>query len=209
VDEKSYVNFFKMRPEPGTIGCSLSHEQAWKHFLQSDNEFAVIFEDDVQFDPQQLSQIIQELVKRRHAWDVVGFELNHNGCPLEIEKLSDNHSLVIYLTNVKHAGAYIISRKAAILMLEKMYPIKMPLDHFYTRSWELGLRFYGIEPRLVEQKFGDSQIKTQKISNKINSPKVLLINAIYNIHTSMMQFTYGICCYLLCIIRTKTTRPNQ
>ncbi|GHU19377.1 hypothetical protein FACS189472_09070 [Alphaproteobacteria bacterium] len=51
VDTESYQKFFKMLPEPGTVGCSLSHEKALKRFLESDNEFALIFEDDVFFDP--------------------------------------------------------------------------------------------------------------------------------------------------------------
>ena len=35
----------------------------------------------------------------------------------------------------------------------------MPIDHYFTRSWELDIKFTGIEnPRLVTQSYGDSDI---------------------------------------------------
>ncbi|GHT96634.1 hypothetical protein FACS1894122_15100 [Alphaproteobacteria bacterium] len=195
VDIESYVKFFKMLPEPGTIGCSLSHEKALKRFLESDNEFAVIFEDDVSFDPAQLSEIIKELMEKKHLWDIVSFELNHHGHPMKIAQLSHEKSLVFYLTNVKHAGAYMINRDTACKLLKYFYPIKMPFDHYFTRSWELGIKFCGVEPRIVEQKFGNSQIKVSE-SKKIRSARILAHNFCYNVSTSIKQTAYNLFCYL-------------
>ncbi len=199
-DIESYKNYFKMFPEPGTIGCTLSHEKALKSFLSSDNEFAVIFEDDVQFDPKELSEIITSVIEKKHLWDIVGFELNHNGNPLKIANISQKKYLALYMTNVKHAGAYIINRVAAHKLLKKIYPIKMPFDHYYTHSWEFRLIFCGIEPRVVEQKFGDSQIKSANYK-KIKSLSILIRNAIYNVYTSLMHIMYNFYCYLFSHIK--------
>lgn len=195
IDEVSYVNFFKMQPESGTIGCSLSHEKAWRRFLESDSEFALIFEDDVKFDPKELSEVMSSVIENKSLWDIVGLELNHYGYPQKIAKLALDKFLVFYMTNVKHTGAYLINRSAAKKMLEKFYPIKMPLDHYFTRSWEFGLRFCGVEPRIVEQKFGDSQIKCNE-SKKFNDAKTLATNIVYNIYTSFMQTAYNFLLYL-------------
>ena len=195
VDEKSFKDFFKMLPEPGTIGCSLSHEKVWRQFLASDNEFAVVFEDDVKFDPTKLYDIISAVIENKSLWDLVGFELNHYGYPQKIARLSEMEFLVFYMTNVKHSGAYMINREAAKRLLEKFYPIKMPLDHYFTRSWEFGLKFCGVEPRLVEQKFGDSEIKCD-ISEKFEDGKTLITNLIYNIYTAFMQTAYNFLLYL-------------
>lgn len=195
VDEVSYSRFFKMLPEAGTIGCSLSHEKAWRHFLESDNEFALIFEDDVKFDPEELAEVIKSAIKNQSFWDILDFELNHYGYPQKIAKLAFDKFLVFYMTNVKHAGAYLLNRSAAKKMLEKFYPIKMPLDHYFTRSWEFGLRFCGVEPRIVEQKFGDSQIKCDE-TEKFEDAKTLAANIAYNIYTAFMQTAYNFLLYL-------------
>ena len=197
-DVKSYKSYFKMLPEPGTIGCTLSHEKVWKIFLESDNEFAVIFEDDAQFDPKELSEIITSVIEKKHLWDIVGFELNHHGNPMKIANISLKKSLVLYMTNVKHSGAYIINRKAAYRLLQKIYPIKMPVDHYYTRSWEFGLAFCGVEPRVVTQKVGESQIKSADYK-KIKSFNVIATNAIYNICTSLIYTLYNF--YILLCLR--------
>jgi glycosyl transferase family 25 len=195
VDYESYKNFFKMAPENGTIGCFLSHEAAWKRFMESDNEFAVIFEDDAQFEPQQLANTIASLIEEKLLWDIVGLELNHHGSPVTVKELSCGKRLVAYLTNVKHSGAYMINRNAARLLWQKIYPIKMPIDHYFTRSWEFGLKFCGIEPRLVKQALGDSQIKSENLIRK-KSVGIFIRNIAYNICTSVMHTAYNLCCYI-------------
>lgn len=200
VDEVSYTKFFRMPPEIGTIGCSLSHEKVWKKFLESGNEFALIFEDDVKFDPIKLRETVKFSVENSGLWDILSFESNHHGYPQKIakftsEKFDDTEYLVFYMTNVKHAGAYLVGRQTVKKLLEKFYPIKMPLDHYYSRSWEFGLRFCGAEPRIVEQKFGDSQIKVGK-NEKIEDKKMLLTNIAYNIYTELMRTTYNALLYL-------------
>lgn len=200
VDETSYMKFFRGTPELGTIGCSLSHERVWRKFLESDNEFALILEDDVKFDPMKLREIVNFSIENEGLWDILSFESNHHGYPQKIAKFSskkidESEFLVFYMTNVKHSGAYLIGRSSAKKMLEKFYPIKMPLDHYYSRSWEFGLRFCGIEPRIVEQKFGDSQIKLEA-SKKIEDKRILITNIAYNVYTECMRTTYNALLYL-------------
>jgi glycosyl transferase family 25 len=195
-DVESYKKYFRMLPEPGTVGCALSHEKAWRKFLESDGEFALIFEDDAFFDGAAPAEIPGALIERKHLWDIVGFELNHHGCPLKIAELPGGTFLAAYLTNVKHAGCYLINRRAAGRLLEKFYPIKMPVDHYYTAAWELDLKFAGVEPRPVRQKFERSQIKTAP-ALKLNSLRLRLSNAAYNVKRSVTHAIYNFFYFLV------------
>ncbi|MDR1334803.1 MAG: glycosyltransferase family 25 protein [Holosporaceae bacterium] len=212
VDEKAYRMRFKTSPEIGTIGCSLSHARCLEFFLKSNDEFALIFEDDVQFNHDELSDVLASLMKHKNLWDIVSFELNHHGLHLKIAALdginrdsgmenyrkystciNGSHWLVIYLTNVKHAGAYLINRIAAQQLLADFFPIKMPFDHYFTQQklfrkpW---LKFTGVEPRLVYQKFGTSEIKTQ---NLVKSPAAIahiVSGAILYAYSALVQFIH-------------------
>jgi glycosyl transferase family 25 len=163
VDINSYKKYLGHLPKKGTIGCSLSHIKVWQTFLNSNLEYAVVFEDDISFNPTQLKAAITELPEHKNHWDIVAFEIYHGGTPLAIEELQDNKKLAVYLTEISHTGAYMLNRHAAAELLKKALPIKMPIDHFYTRSWEFDLTFTGIEnPRLVHQTLGDSDIARSK-----------------------------------------------
>ncbi|MDR3187136.1 MAG: glycosyltransferase family 25 protein [Holosporaceae bacterium] len=195
-DLGTYKKYFRMLPEAGTIGCSLSHEKAWRKFLESDNEFAVIFEDDAYFDPQELSETIQLLIRKKDLWDVVGFELNHRGHPMKIAPLPKGKFLAAYLTDVKHAGCYLINRSAAHKLLQKFYPIRMPVDHYYTAPWEFNFKFAGVEPRMVKQKFQYSQIKISP-SVMIGSVNIYVASIIYKTKRAVLQLIYSFYYFLL------------
>jgi glycosyl transferase family 25 len=195
VNMDTYKYIFRMQPEPGTIGCSLSHEKALKQFLRSDNEFAIIFEDDVFFDPRKLSVLIEDLVQKKHKWDIVSFELNHHGHPVSIAELPYDKKLVLYLTNVKHSGAYMINRKTANKLIKNFFPIEMPFDHYFSRSWEHGIQFCGVEPRPGKQEFGNSQIKNCE-KQKTKSLFTAVTSFFYNVNSSIAHSLYNFFCYL-------------
>lgn len=189
-DEVSYLKFFRMMPENGTIGCALSHLNTWKEFLKSDNEFALICEDDIKFSPDKLSEAVNELVKNRDMWDIVTFEALHDGYPRKVLDLGENKRLVVYITNVSHSGCYLINRRTAYKLIEKFYPIKLPVDHYFVSAWEFGITLLGVEPRLVKQTGRKSQIKTEE-SKKINTRRLRFYNAKFNIQRAIIQTIYN------------------
>jgi glycosyl transferase family 25 len=199
VDLESYRTFFLHSPKRGTIGCSLSHIKVWERFLQSDFEFAMIFEDDVSFDPKNLKIVIDDLVKNKELWDIVSFEIHRNGrIPLTIKKLVNDHHLCVFLTKATHSGAYMINRKGAKNLLEKALPIKMPVDHYFTRDWELGIKFTGVEnPNLVHQTFGDSDIKrTTKVQSEKISAITVFHHTLYVVQSYVIRFFHNLKVYL-------------
>lgn len=194
-DEFTYLKFFRTLPENGTIGCSLSHLRAWKEFLKSDNEFALICEDDITFNPQELMNAINQLIAKKNLWNIINFETLHEGYPQEIMRLSGDKSLVVYLTNITHAGCYLINRQTAYRLIEKFYPIKVPVDHYFTASWEFGITILGVEPRIVKQVGEKSQIKTGE-TRKINTKRLRFQNVKLNVERAILQTIYNFLIYI-------------
>ncbi|MDR1332868.1 MAG: glycosyltransferase family 25 protein [Holosporales bacterium] len=226
-DRRTYIRLMHNPLGDGTIGCYLSHINAWKAFLESEHSYAMIFEDDVEFVPDSLRHAIDTLVKNSHLWDIITFDYIHYGHPRQLISLPTNPpesvscfvdpvlecsctsvytpllrsvspsnnpdsggfncnpqsvcridsglqcsgtpflgrvcpnpiSIVKFRTRVGNAGCYLINRKAAIKLLSKALPIMMPVDHYFVRSWEFGLRFVGVAPKLVSQ---DSSVSIRK-----------------------------------------------
>ena len=198
VDMQTYREFLSHFPKKGTIGCSLSHIKAWKAFLESPFEYAVVFEDDVNFDPPKLRTVINDLTKNGKEWDISSFEISHSGTPLTIKTFQDGQKLVVYLTEISHTGAYILNRDAAVKLLEKALPIKMPIDHYMTRGWEFGLKFTGIEnPRLVHQQYGTSEInQTNHLLGSDDNVFSVVKKCLYKLQSYIIRFFYNLKCYV-------------
>lgn len=178
----------------GTIGCSLSHIKTWKEFLDSDAEFALILEDDINFEPAKLRSVIDELTHNQSYWDIVSFDVAHKGTPVTIKTLGRHQHLSLYLTEVTHTGSYLLNRKAALKLLEKSLPIKMPVDHYFNRPWEFGLVFTGVEnPRLVSQQRGYSDIKHRELIEHQNHGIIFKLNKmLYKMQSYTARFFYNI-----------------
>ena len=192
-DYEKFKQLNKRSPDPGTIGCYLSHVETWKTFLKSNHKYAIIFEDDVKFEPKELRKIIDKVIQAKSNWDIVSMDLLHNGFPSLIEKIAEpNYMLAKYRARVSHTGCYIISRSAAIKLLSKALPILMPVDHYLVRSWELGTTFRGVEPRVIHQEFGDSEIAKQNIKST-NTVSILnkVRSGIFHVKTDLTMFIYS------------------
>lgn len=197
VDFESYTTFMGHGPELGTIGCSFSHIRSWRAFLNSPYEFALVLEDDVSFDPQTLRNALENIVKYPSLWDIVNFENHHRGMPLPLHRFPNQQTLVVYLTEQTHTGAYLVNRNAAKRLLAQALPIKMPIDHYFTRTWEMGLTFTGLEnPRLVHQTFGDSTIaQSQRLPGKTLSFQRALQRSLYKLQSYVIRFFYNLKIY--------------
>ena len=193
VDFDSYHKYLNHHPRLGTIGCNLSHIKAWRTLLESNYQYAIVFEDDVSFEANSVRKVVDELIENKLIWDITSLEIAHSGMPMTVRNLAEDKRLVVYLTEVTHAGAYVISRAGAAKLLKKALPLKLPIDHYFTRAWEMDLIFTGVEPRLVTQSFGDSEInKTDRA--KEEEPKSVY-RALYLVQSNIIRFFYNLKLY--------------
>lgn len=178
VDVKNYRGR-RLPKYKGEVGCYLSHVKAWQNFLNSSYQYAVIFEDDVSFDPQLLRQTIDSIVRHSALWDICSFDAHaqpplllkliqnlmsfrlkgKNVCStknvytkacLPIFSLENGSKVVSYFQKTKGGGAYILNRKAVKLLLHKAMPMQLNVDRYFNQYWFQYLKFLGVEnPKIV------------------------------------------------------------
>ncbi len=119
----------------GVVGCYMSHVKAWKAFLESDYEYALIFEDDAKIlNVKLLLEVIAELEKKPKLWDRVGFgQSNSYGgwekyLRFNVTDLTDKVSLFQYYVPVFSMQASLINRKAATTLVQYSYPMKISAE---------------------------------------------------------------------------------
>ncbi len=198
LDIEQYVKHLRQNPKKGTIGCYLSHVNLWKQFLATQSEFALILEDDIVFDPLKVASAVRELASIPEDWDVVLLEIHHRGFPLCIKKLRHG-SLCVHLFNITHTGAYLINRKAAAAYVKHAFPMTMPIDHFFTRGWEMDLKVRAVErPRLVQQRGTESFIEGSENLEGSHNQSLLkrFYRASYTAQTQLIRFIANLGAYL-------------
>lgn len=115
----------------GDKACLLSHRTAWQQFVDSDEAHAVFLEDDVTLSLQAAALLADD------AWiapDMTVVKLEHYGPPGQRVLLTDLREaapglrLGRMLSRHTGAAAYILSRAAALLLLEQTR-FDLPVDH--------------------------------------------------------------------------------
>ena len=145
-----YRWFHGKRPNLGQIGCFLSHIHALNLLLQSDEQFAMICEDDITPD-ENLKAIVDSAMQYSSHWDILRLCGFHDAHPTKLCSLDDGYSLAVNRTRLCGTGCYIVSRDAAETLVQAMLPMQVPIDHAIDREWFYGLRAMAVDPLPVLQ----------------------------------------------------------
>jgi glycosyl transferase family 25 len=189
---KRYVSHAVGRVQTSVI---LSHAKIWKTFLESDNSYALIFEDDADFNPRRLRNVVELLMKIPKSWDVVDFDflfihhLQHESFSM-LSRLGNSRNFVAKI-NVPFVlcSCYLINRKAAIKYVKKALPVKIPIDHYCLRPWEFGIKLRTVVPQLACQKF-EFQFKSEvnKVENRVFNPPAYSLLLFWKVNDFMMRY---------------------
>jgi GR25 family glycosyltransferase involved in LPS biosynthesis len=146
-NEREY--FAKLKP--GEVACFLSHQKAWRAFLQSDHEHVCILEDDVEWDrpPQSvLAALVQamgsatpQMVKLYASRPVKG----------QIRSTSNEGVLVTPVVVPLGTQAQLINRACAQRLLDAFEQFWEPIDVSLQRWWDTGVRVDVWTPNLVNE----------------------------------------------------------
>ncbi len=109
----------------GAVGSSMSHIEIWRRFVASGAPACLVLEDDAILTDIQL-RAIEEMLPP------VGWGIWILGCYLPnliVQPMADSWSRVY---NFTAAHAYIVTRAAAIKLLEEPFPIETHIEYYMT-----------------------------------------------------------------------------
>ena len=120
-----------LRLSRGTIGCYLSHRSVWEKIAQSDDEYALVLEDDADFGPSRvksIKKIVHEVKDFDPHWTmvVIGQQTKRGLRDLKAPKGMFVPAQCFGL------HAYILSKRGAASLLERALPIIDPVDIYAT-----------------------------------------------------------------------------
>ena len=113
---------------PGAVGASLSHIKVWKKFLTTGERYALIMEDDVNL-PSTFAFIVRDCIAELpENWDI--WILGWNNDPSDmIQKRPEPFRNVVHFIG---AHCYILSRKAAKILIDEAFPIETHIEHYMS-----------------------------------------------------------------------------
>lgn len=160
--------------ERGEIGCFLSHRKCWQELVDSGEKYALVMEDDLLFSDRALKfmqsddwipaecDLIQLFVFRKQKKYL---------CERKEYDLKDGDRLWIPVFPAPvGTQAYIISRQAAEIALQKSDRFNLPVDEFLFVRSDVSSRFpcYRLNHAVVMDADVPSEIRKNKARTKTN-----------------------------------------
>lgn len=110
----------------GAVGCSLSHIDAWKKFIQTGSRYCFIMEDDAiltESTLENINKLIPTLPKNWGIWILGCYKPN-----LVYKEYDAKPWYQVYKFTASHA--YLLTREAALRLLADAFPIESHIDHY-------------------------------------------------------------------------------
>lgn len=153
-DVLKFTYRYRRTPKRGEIGCVQSHRECYKKLLESGEEFALIFEDDVIFFyPEKVELLIKEAAGKLKTTvpHVISFSTHAVYYTKSVYQI-DNFSFY-RLWDAYGACAYLINKKAAERLLKGTRPSIVADD--FTFMKRIGILAEGAYPTFIS---GESSI---------------------------------------------------
>ena len=159
-DLKKFIDRYYRPAKGGEIGCTLSHRICYRKLLESEEEFVLILEDDVDFiHPEKLETILSDILdgcrdKKPHFITLAMHLLYY---PEKCRKL--NYYTLFRIYDAWGTCAYLINRQAAERLLSDAYPSIVADDFYFMR--QRGIQVEGIYPNLAAGKSTRETVSTE------------------------------------------------
>lgn len=128
-NSKKFINCYYHTPRGGEIGCTLSHRECYRKLLESDEEFALILEDDVKFlYPEDVESTLKDILNSYSSNNpyFITLAMHIGYYPKKCRKLGKYTFYKIY--NAYGTCAYLINRKVAKCLLSISIPYTLADD---------------------------------------------------------------------------------
>jgi len=137
----------------GEIGCALSHIRLWERMVREDIPEVLIFEDDVLIG-RNMVDILLNREKLPQNWEHINFTAWARVVPFG-DFIFDIYRAAKFLERPFSTTAYLLTKSGAEKLLEKVYPLHIPIDDYFSIS---GLNSYGVEPQVAALMRSESSV---------------------------------------------------
>jgi glycosyl transferase, family 25 len=194
--ERLYRWWHGRTPNVRELACYLSHLKAMDAFLATDENHALIGEDDLVLRPD-FDAAIEAAMQYARSWNILRVTGLSRGHPARLVRLFGDYSLCVSLGRLKGAGAYVIDRAAATAFLARLLPMRLPYDHAFDREWVVGLRAAYITPFPASQSESDFLSSVQPgIYPKLSRARRCLTTYPYQAGNEMARWLFRAAHYL-------------
>ena len=180
--------FFTMsyHPNPGAVGCHLSHMKAYRYLLESDNDAIIILEDDAEI-TDDFAANVPHLAQAMSALDMIFLCDNRPNRPSKIIGTAPS-GLAFHFKKFTNIGTfgYVINRKAASYMLANHATFGLEIDMCLNKWWQSGLHIATTSPDLVAHNDMGSGIGYDGIK-PVTNPIQRIAARLYRLYHSMVK----------------------
>ena len=148
--DNKFINPINTNMNAPEICCSLSHVKVYKKFVETNFEYALIFEDDAVFlnnFTEKLKNFIIRNFKYKKQIILLGELWQFYKRPLDVE----NEYEIVDVRNAVLTHAYFINKEAAKSLISFNYPVKTMPDNFLAFKIYCGIKITGLNPFLLKQ----------------------------------------------------------
>ena len=146
---------------PGEIGCFLSHYDLWQRMVTEQTPFALVLEDDAEWD-DDFFRVVTDLMQSKYYWNVVHLASPEVGRIYSVlETVGNNRQLARFKLPMGITAAYLIDLDGAKKLLTQCDEIYEPIDAQWVLYWKSNLYFYHVQPAPVNQGDAVSMIGTR------------------------------------------------
>lgn len=171
-DSDKFISKYLRTPKGGEIGCTLSHMNCYRKLLKTDEEFALILEDDVRFlYPEDMKTTLNDIINEYKEDEpfFITLGMHYLYYPKKYRKLNKYTLYKIHLAY--GTWAYLINRKAAKRLLSFPLPFTVADDYPFIRR--CGIIVEGIYPTFAAGASTQEIIPTEIQQDSVISIKVV------------------------------------
>ncbi|MGX5664356.1 glycosyltransferase family 25 protein [Rhizobium daejeonense] len=149
IDEPAFLRQNGRLMLDGEYGCYRSHLKALSTFLESDNDAAIIIEDDVEI-PPKLIERAEAILDAVPDAELVKL-LNHRSRWFRLRKISQLGDQVGRCLHGPQGSAacYLVTRKGAEKLLSSIRVMNYPLDIALERGWQNGVNVFTVKDNIA------------------------------------------------------------
>lgn len=154
---------------PGEVGCFLSHRLCWQKIIDSGQDYGLIAEDDLAFDPVNWVEAMDLIEDHATADMFIRLPAKPREKPVQI--IGQNGSARLFLPRIigRNSVCQVVGRNAAQRLLAASETLDRPLDAFLQMHWVTGQPVHTILPNgvleLTDELGGSTVQKTSRTSN--------------------------------------------